>query len=84
MGQCYAIATKDRQMRVLPIEVIAEQIEEFLGYASLHPEKVFLVTRIGCGLAGYSPRDIASFFPADRLPLNVVLPEDFVRERPRL
>jgi hypothetical protein len=47
----------------------------FLAYAWLHPELDFLVTPLGCGLAGYKPRQIAPMFcdPPD----NVKLPAEF-------
>jgi hypothetical protein len=46
-------------------------------YAKQTPDKIFLVTEIGCGLAGYSPEDIAPLF-RDVIDLeNVWLPERF-------
>ena len=49
-----------------------------LEFASSHREYKFLVTRIGCGIAGFTPNDIAPLFlKAIDLP-NVILPKDFV------
>jgi hypothetical protein len=49
-----------------------------VAYAQSHPEKVFLVTRIGCGIAGFTARDMAPLF-AQTIDLeNVILPKDFV------
>jgi hypothetical protein len=75
MGQSYGIATKDRQLGVLPLDQIAVQVFRFLRYAEAHPDQRFLVTQIGCGLAGYKPSQIAPFFRLS--PPNVVLPEAF-------
>lgn len=52
-GNAYAIPTKDRQLRVLPLSVIAAYVADFLDYAQAHPDLAFQVTKIGCGLAGY-------------------------------
>jgi hypothetical protein len=61
-GMSYAIATKDIHLRTLPLESIKADVDEFLHYARSHPEKSFFVTRIGCGLAGYSDAQIAPMF----------------------
>jgi len=74
-GKCYAIATKSAEMKVLPLNLIASQVDTFLGYAAENPEKTFLVTQIGCGLAGYAPSEIAPMFK-ERTP-NVILPSVF-------
>ena len=76
VGQSYAIPTKDRTLRVLTMGEIKIQVDKFIKFASEHQELKFYVTEIGCGLAGYSPKDIAPLF-AQRLP-NVILPERFV------
>jgi hypothetical protein len=70
-GQSYAIPTKDAKLRTLPLTDIAAAVERFLEYAQQHPELVFGVVDIGCGLAGYNAEQIAPFF-ADRPP-NVYL-----------
>ncbi len=78
MGQSYGIATKDRNLKVLPLITIKSQIGKFLVFAYNHPELKFLVTPIGCGLAGYKPKDIAPLFYYYKIPINVVLPEEFI------
>lgn len=74
-GQTYAIPTKDERIETLPLDDIAEHVSEFLDYARHKPDLTFLVTRIGCGLAGYTPADIAPFF--SHSPANVILPASF-------
>jgi hypothetical protein len=84
-GQCYAIPTKDAHLRVLPLATIAEHIMEFLRCADMDPKKEFLLTPIGCGLAGYKPADIAPlFFPEGQVLDNVSYPKEFVDEMDRL
>lgn len=72
-GNAYAIPTKDGQLRTLPIPTIAGHVTTFMAYAHAHPELTFEVTRIGCGLAGYSDHQIAPLFRG--APTNCVLPE---------
>ncbi len=72
-GQSYAIPTMQGG-----VETIRPYVDEFIAYASQHPELKFLVTPIGCGIAGFTAREIAPLF-AEALPLrNVILPRDFV------
>lgn len=75
-GQTYAIPTKDHNIKTLDLVSIADYVADFLDFADLHPELTFLVTQIGCGLAGYTPEDIAPLF--ETYPLNVILPKEFV------
>lgn len=80
LGRCkqtYAIPTKDRNIQTLPLRQIHGFVAEFIRHAIESENDEFLVTEIGCGLAGYSPRDIAPMF--DECPRNVVLPESFIR-----
>lgn len=71
-GESYAIPTKDRDLRPLPLCAIAESVRAFKDFAAAHPAQEFEVTRLGCGLAGYADTEIAPLF-ADA-PVNCVLP----------
>ena len=71
-GRSYAIPTMSGSL-----ETIAREVEEFIMFADAHPEMTFLVTRIGCGIAGYRDEEIAPLFArAYSLP-NVYLPAEF-------
>lgn len=61
-GNAYAIPTKDHKIVTLPLEYINVYVQRFLKYARENPELQFKVTRVGCGLAGYTPQDIAPMF----------------------
>ena len=76
-GQTYGIPTKNSKIRTLGQTRINKYVEEFIEYAREHRDKVFLVTEIGCGLAGYSPYDIAPMFEDVMYLENVYLPENF-------
>ena len=71
-GQCYAIPTMQGG-----VETIKPYVDEFIAYARHHQELDFMVTRIGCGIAGFREEEIAPLF-LDSLDLpNVLLPESF-------
>jgi len=72
-GQCYALPTMEGG-----VDYIRTKVETFLQCAREHPELTFLVTRIGCGIAGFKDEEIAPLFK-DALPMeNVILPKSFV------
>ena len=73
-GNSYAVATKDASLCSLPIGTIAENVRVFLQHAINHPHKIFAVSRVGCGLAGYKDEDIAPMFKWH--PSNVYFLED--------
>ena len=54
LGQTYAIPTMFSTTKY-----VKEYVEEFIVYAKEHHELTFLVTEIGCGIAGFSPNLIA-------------------------
>jgi hypothetical protein len=72
-GESYAIPTKDYAIRTLPLKAIKHYVEGFIKYAFRNRELQFNVTRIGCGLAGYSDAQIAPMFKY--APSNCVLPK---------
>lgn len=76
-GKSFAIPTKDLQIRTLSLDKIERYIQYFLIEVMEHPDTEFLVTKIGCGLAGYSETEIANLFKNKNIPPNVTLPESF-------
>lgn len=72
-GQSYGIPTMHGG-----VEAIKPYVDEFIWFASQHPEYKFLVTRIGCGIAGFKAIEIARLFPRAYDIQNIILPEDFV------
>lgn len=73
-GMCYAIPTMDGS-----IELIRKYVDDFTEYARSHPELTFLVTRIGCGIAGWTDAEIAPLFREASKLANVTLPKSFWR-----
>ena len=74
-GNSYAIPTKSSPWQTLPRHKIVHYVNEFLKYAYEHPDLKFILTPIGCGLAGYSYAEIAPMFWL--APENVIIPEEF-------
>lgn len=72
-GQSYAIPT----MQGGP-ETIKPYVDDFILFAKQHPELTFLVTPIGCGIAGFHARDIAPLFASAIDVENIILPRQFV------
>lgn len=77
MGQSYGIATKDKHLRTLSLQQIEIQIDKFMKFAYDNKQYTFFVTQIGCGLAGYKPKEIAPLFLKYEIPSNVALPMTF-------
>lgn len=71
-GRCYAIPTMQGG-----VETIKPYVDEFTAYAAAHSGNRFLVTRIGCGIAGFRDAEIAPLFAEARKLPNVSLPADW-------
>lgn len=71
-GQSYAIPTMQGG-----VENIRPYVNDFVAYAQQHPDQQFLVTPIGCGIAGFDPEDIAPLFEGAKKVKNISLPESF-------
>jgi hypothetical protein len=74
-GNSYAIPTKDLVLKTLTLNAIQRHVNDFLEYAKNNPSLIFKLTPIGCGLAGYSPKDIAPMVV--NAPPNVRMPLEF-------
>ena len=72
-GQSYGIPTMHGS-----VEDIKPYVDEFIEFAKSHPELTFLVTRIGCGIAGFRDEEIAPLFKECIEIDNVILPKSFV------
>lgn len=87
-GQSYGIPTKDGRplpgnprpsfndpAQTLPLSAITPFIVGFIEYAKAHPDELFFVTRVGCGLAGYDDKEVAPLFAT--APSNCSFPENW-------
>lgn len=73
-GQSYAIPTMQGG-----IETIRPYVDEFIDFAYECDQNTFYVTRIGCGIAGFTDEEIAPLFDRALDLYNVRLPESFVK-----
>ena len=73
-GQSYGIPTMHGG-----VDAIKPYVDEFIEFAKSHPELTFLVTRIGCGIAGFRDEEIAPLFKECIEIDNVILPRTFVQ-----
>ena len=71
-GQSYAIPTMQGG-----VETIRPYVDEFIQFAKQHPELTFLVTRIGCGIAGFTDDEISPLFEHAHGVENIVLPPNW-------
>lgn len=71
-GQSYAIPTMQGG-----VETIRPYVDEFIDFARRHSHLKFLVTEIGCGIAGFTPEEIAPLFAAAVSVENIWLPARF-------
>jgi hypothetical protein len=76
-GDAYALPTCDHEIRPLKLAQIRFHVDRFLSFAKHHPTLQFQVTRVGCGLAGFTDDQIAPLFL--NAPDNVWLPSAFYR-----
>lgn len=70
-GQSYGINTMDG------IDTIEVEIEDFIIFAKQNPNTIFLITEIGCGIAGFKIEEIAPLFFSAKEIKNIHLPESF-------
>ena len=78
-GKSYAIPSMSG------LDVMGKYVREFCEFAKAHPEKRFLVTPIGCGIAGFTAREVAPLFKICRDVDNISLPAvfwDIIGNRP--
>ena len=76
-GQSYAIPTKDHNIGPLSMHRICDYVHRFIDFAEQNPQYDFLVTEIGCGLAGLKPEQVAPLFKEVVDIENIFLPKRF-------
>ena len=62
------------------VDTIAPYVDEFIAFAREHGELKFLVTEIGCGIAGFTVEEMAPLFRTALDVENIYLPQRFVEE----
>lgn len=78
-GRTYAIPTMHGGLNM-----IQPYVRKFVNYAIAHPEQQFLLTRVGCGIAGFSDGEMASLFnggfgyPSIYHVPNITVPQEWI------
>ena len=70
-GRTYALPTMEGPTS------LKHAVDNFVACAKQHPELTFLVTAVGCGIAGYRPDEVAPLFKEATSLENVFLPQVF-------
>ena len=70
-GRTYALPTMEGEAS------LKHAVENFIACAKAHPGLIFLVTAVGCGIAGYTPDEVAPLFREATSLENVYLPQVF-------
>ena len=74
-GRCYAFPTLDGELRQVPISRIEASRDRLYATCENRPDQRFLLTKVGCGLAGYTEATMRGLFTQP--PANLILPEDW-------
>jgi hypothetical protein len=74
-GQSYAFPTLTVDFEKVSKASLERSRDRFFAAARKHPDKIFLLTKVGCGIAGFAEDEIQPLFT--NAPQNVVLPEDW-------
>lgn len=74
-GRCYAFPTLERDMNKRGIRGLEKSRDRFFATANALPDKEFLMTSVGTGIAGYSHEEMKLLF--ENSPVNVILPEEW-------
>lgn len=79
-GTSYALPTKDHYLNTLSLGLIDTFIKDFIEHAEQHPDDEFMLTPIGCGLAGYRRDEIKPLVEKYNRPSNVIYTKEWEDE----
>ena len=71
-GQSYAFPTLNKEMKQRTLDELKESVEKLYKCASKNTDKIFLLTKVGCGIAGYDEDIIKELFKD--APANIIKP----------
>ena len=76
-GQSYAIPTLDKDMRKVDLDTLQQSLLRFCWFANENADKVFYLTKIGMGIAGFTLEEMLSIVKRVNIPSNVIIPQEF-------
>jgi len=77
-GKSYALPTLDTTMDKLSLKQMASYVSELQVCAINNPKLTFLITEVGCGIAGFTHQEVAPLFASLAGIDNFALPQAFV------
>jgi hypothetical protein len=78
-GKTYALPTVDKKIKnTLTLPRIKKHVEKFIECVENNPHMEFLLTDVGCGLAGYDAKEVAPLFKEAKDLPNITWPKSFV------
>ena len=88
-GQSYALPTLTAYREPISNEEFCEEFIELFDACDRHPSRSFLLTKVGCGIAGFTLYDVIKFFwtalemdGRKEIPSNLVIPREFDENHP--
>lgn len=73
IGRCYGFPTLDHQFERLTFGILEDERRRFYECAIANPDLTFLLTKVGCGIAGFKEEDIKQLFKD--APQNIIKPK---------
>lgn len=75
-GQSYAFPTLTKDGQKVAKKDLKESINKLIQSATKETSRIYLVTKVGCGIAGFGEEEMRDLFRARRdMPANIVLPK---------
>lgn len=74
-GQSYAFPTLDKDMQKVSIDALKESVEKLIQCARDNTTKIFLLTKVGCGIAGFTEDEMKQVFNRRDIPANIIKPK---------
>ncbi len=75
-GQTYAFPTLEREYTKRGVKALENSRDRLYAICRALPEKTFLLTKVGCGIARYPESQMKALFTEP--PTNLVLPEEWI------
>lgn len=73
-GQSYAFPTLDKNMNKRSINNLKQSVDRLIICANKHRTKTFLLTKVGCGIAGFDENEMKQLFDRPDMPANIIKP----------
>mgnify|MGYP001598123427 FL=1 len=76
-GQSYGFITLNEKMERLSDDEIKKETDKLIKSANENTSRIFLLTKVGCGIAGYDEEKVKTFFKRQDIPANIIVPKSW-------